>query len=183
MVVPVLRRIIVVSGPPASGKTTIARPLAAALDCTLLTKDDIKESLFTSMDGQPADIDLSHRLSLAAMDLLWVLAPNIPSVLLEANFRTQHPREREQIASLLTHCDGNMVEVHCRLPLEEASRRFAARARTPGHHPAHALKEMSVHQLQEYASPFAMCPVIEVDTRQPLDMAILAQQVRTMLRP
>ena len=182
MVVPVLRRIILVSGPPACGKTTIARPLADAHDCALLSKDDIKESLFVSMEGQPGDIDFSRRLSRAAMDLLWALAPNAPSVLLEANFRTQNPCEREQVASLLARCSGNMVEVHCHIPLEEAARRFAERARTPGHHPAHALKEMSVHHLQEYASPFAMSPVIAVDTTQPVDIATLAQQVRAALR-
>lgn len=182
MVVPVLRRIILISGPPASGKTTIARPLADALDCALLSKDDIKESLFTSMNGQPGDIDLSRRLSRAAMDRLWTLAPKAPILMLEANFRTQDPCQREQVASLFTHCSGNMVEVHCRLPLEEAARRFAERARAPHHHPAHALNEMSVPQLQEYASPFAISPVIEVDTTQPVDIAILAQQVRAALR-
>jgi predicted kinase len=183
MDVPVLRRIVLISGPPASGKTHLARPLAEALGCALLSKDDIKESLFSSMNGRPGDVDFSHRLSLAAIDVLWALAPNGPSMMLEANFRTQSTHEREQVALLLNRFGGNMVEIHCCIPLEEAARRFAERARTERHHPAHALQEMSVNQLQEYAAPFAMSPVIEVDTSRPVDIADLAVRVRAMLRP
>lgn len=177
-----LRRIVLISGPPASGKTTLARPLAEALECALLSKDDVKESLFSSIDGPRGDLDFSHRLSIAAMDLLWALAPHCPNVMLEANFRTQSPREREHVASLLNRFDGNMVEVHCRIPVEEAARRFAERAHTERHHPAHALQEMSVEQLSEYATPFAMSPIIEVDTAKPVDVAALARQVAANLR-
>jgi predicted kinase len=177
-----LRRIVLISGPPASGKTTLARPLAEALECALLSKDDFKESLFNSMNGPPGDLDFSHRLSIAAMDLLWALAPHCPSVMLEANFRTQSPHEREKVASLLNRFEGNMVEIHCRIPAQEAARRFAERARTERHHPAHALQEMSIEQLSEYALPFAMSPVIEVDTANPVDIAALAQQVSLALR-
>lgn len=182
MVVSMLRRIVLISGPPASGKTTLARPLAEALECALLSKDDLKESLFTSMNGLPGDLDFSHRLSIAAMDLLWALAPHCPSAMLEANFRTQSPHEREQVAMLLNHFCGNMVEIHCRIPIEEAARRFAERARTERHHPAHALQEMSIEQLAEYAQPFAMSPVVEVDTARLVDVAALARQVVTKLR-
>lgn len=182
MVVPMLHRIVLISGPPASGKTTLARPLAEALECALLSKDDLKESLFNSMNGPPGDLDFSHRLSLAAMDLLWALAPHCPSVMLEANFRTQSPHEREQVALLLNRFGGNMVEIHCRIPIDEAARRFAERSRTERHHPAHALQEMSVGQLAEYAAPFAMNSVIEVDTAKPVDIAALARQVSAALR-
>jgi hypothetical protein len=75
-----------------------------------------------------------------------------------------------------------MVEIHCRIPIEEAARRFAERARTERHHPAHALQEMSIEQLAEYAQPFAMSPVVEVDTARPVDVAALARQVVTNLR-
>lgn len=174
------RHIVLVSGPPASGKTTIARPLAEALGFALLTKDDIKESLFTSMNGEPGDVTFSRRLSEAAMDLLWTLAPHCPQVVLEANFRTQSARERSQAADLISLPGTRLVEVFCRIPLDEAARRFAQRARDE-RHPAHALREMTVEQLAAYAEPFALSPVIEVDTSRTVDVDALLARVRVAL--
>lgn len=167
------RRIVIVSGPPGSGKTTLARPLARHLGFALLSKDDIKESLFISLDGTRGDLETSRRIGDAAMDLLWVLAMQCPAVVLEANFRTRRPEERAKLAAL----GGEIVEVYCRVPLEEASRRFAERARNERHHPAHPLTEMLPERMDEYAKPFAMSPVIEVDTTRPVDLAALTAQM------
>lgn len=168
------RRIVLVSGPPGSGKTTIARPLAAALGFALITKDAIKEALFTAMSGPAGDLEFSRHIGAAAMEVLWALAAHCPQVVLEANFRTRSPYERDKVAAL----DGNVVEVHCRLALEEAARRFADRARNERHHPAHALQEISLAQLAEYAEPFRVGAVIELDTRTPADIQRLAEQIR-----
>lgn len=167
------RRILVVSGPPGSGKTTLARPLARQLGLALLCKDDIKESLYLSLGGAPGDLAFSSRVGAAAMDLLWVLAKQCPAALLEANFRTRDPQERAKLAAL----HARIVEVHCRLPLEEASRRFALRAREERHHPAHPLTEMSPDRMAAYDSPFAMSPVIEVDTQGPVDVEALSDRI------
>ena len=174
-------RIVLISGPPASGKTTIARPLAEALGFALLTKDDIKESLFTSLNGPPSDLAYSRQIGSAAMNLLWTLAPYCPQVVLEANFRTRSPFERERLAALLRRPGARLVEIHCQVPLEEAGRRFAQRARDERHHPAHALREMSVEQLAEYAEPFGMGPVITVHTIEPVDLPALVEETRELL--
>lgn len=172
------RCIVLVSGPPASGKTTIARPLAHALAFALLTKDDIKESLFTSLNGPGGDVGFSRRLSAAAMDLLWALAPHCPQVVLEANFRTRDPHEREKLRELIAAPDTQLVEVCCTLPLPEAARRFAERARLDLRHPAHALQKMSPEQLSAYEGPFALGPVITIDTQHPVEIPALVRQVR-----
>lgn len=170
-------RIVLVSGPPASGKTTVARPLAATLGYALLTKDDIKEALFTAMQGPAGDLAFSRKIGAAAMEALWALAPNCPRVVLEANFRTRSAYERAKVGALV----GRIVEVHCRLPLEEASRRFAQRAREERHHPAHALQEISLEQLAEYAEPFGMNSVIELNTGAAVDVNGLAERIRSIL--
>jgi predicted kinase len=175
------RRIILISGPPASGKTTIARPLADALGFALLTKDDIKESLFASMSGPPGDLAFSRRVGDAAMNVLWVLAPHCPRVVLEANFRTKSAYERNHAAALLALPGVRLVEVHCRVPLEEAARRFAERARQERHHPAHMLTEISIEHLAEFEEPFALSPVIEVNTSNPVDRSALIARVRAAL--
>jgi predicted kinase len=179
------RRLILITGPPASGKSTLARPLAAALGFALLTKDDIKESLYASFNEHPVDEnaarELSRRLSTAATDLLFALAPHCPSVILEANFRTKDPAERAKLATLLRIPNTHAVEVHCHLPLGEAARRFAHRANTERNHPAHALHAISQAQLAESAQPFALTPVIEIDTTQPARISELAAEIRAAL--
>jgi len=46
---------VVVSGPPGSGKTTVARELARALGFPLLSKDTIKEAMMASLEVTDVD--------------------------------------------------------------------------------------------------------------------------------
>jgi hypothetical protein len=59
--------VLIVSGPPASGKTTIGRPLARALALPFLSKDLFKEILFDSLAS--SDREWSRRIGLASMQL------------------------------------------------------------------------------------------------------------------
>jgi predicted kinase len=177
------QRLVLVSGPPASGKTTVARPLAERLGFALLTKDDIKETLYTAMHGARGDVEFSHTIGSAAMEVLWALAPHCPAVVLEANFRTGGRYERDKVAAFLAQPHTQMVEIYRRLPREEASRRFAERARQERHHPAHALAEMPPERMAEYEEPFALSPVIEIDTQSPVDIETLTARIEASWTP
>lgn len=173
------RSILLVSGSPASGKSTVARALAQIFNYPLISKDTIKESLFDSL-GAPlgrhmeTPAELSRLLSRAAMEVLWSLAPGCPQVILEANFRPRSDYERDRIAAL----EGRKLEVYCHCTLEEASRRFRERATKAHHHPAHSIKVMSVELLQEYDRPVGVCPVIDVDTESPVNPLEIAERIR-----
>jgi predicted kinase len=179
---PVRRQLVLVSGPPAAGKTTIAAPLAAELGFALLAKDRIKETLHDALGstgggGGLGGLSWSQRLGAASIELLWTLAADAPAVVLEANFWTDDPRARGQLAALA----ANPVEVFCQCPEEEYLRRYAERI--PSRHPAHVDGARSRHAegFIRAARPFGLGPVITVDTTRPVDVAALAGEVRLRL--
>src|SRR5438270_2801998 len=62
-------RLVIVSGSSASGKSSIARELAAELELAYLALDDVKEGLFDSL-GVPKDEAESERLDIAVYLLI-----------------------------------------------------------------------------------------------------------------
>lgn len=168
-----------VSGAPGAGKSTLAGPLAGALGFPLLCKDVIKETLFDQL-GHIAEDERrsSQQLGGASMELLWRLAGSCPSVVLEANFRSRSPYERERLLAL----SSRPIEVYCRVPIPVAARRYAQRGASASHHPVHVARTLPVEAFHEFKDPFGIGPVIEVDTTREVDIEALAVEVSLALR-
>lgn len=95
-----MREVVVVSGAPAAGKSTLAGPLALTLGFPLLSKDVIKEALFDHLGHVDDDERTSSRkLGAASMELLWRIASDSPRVVIEANFRSGSEYERTRLTS------------------------------------------------------------------------------------
>ncbi|HTZ93627.1 MAG TPA: AAA family ATPase [Streptosporangiaceae bacterium] len=173
------RHVVLVSGPPAAGKSAIAGPLAAELGFALIAKDRIKETLHDAL-GHPAeaDIEWSGRLGAAAMELLWALAADAPAVVLDANFWPDDPRPPARLRAL----SAEPVEVHCQCPVSDCMRRYADRA--PSRHPVHAdvVRTVAEEAFARSARPMALGPVIAVDTTRPVNIQAVAADVRRVLR-
>jgi hypothetical protein len=150
----------------------LAVPLAAELGFTLLSKDRIKETLHDGLGAPVADRAWSRRLGAAAMELLWALAADAPSVVLEANFRPHSAYERDRIGAL----PARPVEVHCACPLALAARRYNERARA--RHPVHVVEELAADDLAKFDRPIGIGDVITVDTTNPVDVGELVGNVR-----
>ena len=64
--------VVVVGGAPGTGKTTLAAPLAKALELPFLSKDLIKETLMDSLGA--SDLPTSQRVGAAGWELLYRVA-------------------------------------------------------------------------------------------------------------
>lgn len=127
--------IIVVTGPPASGKTTLATHLADELSLPLVSKDEIKESLYDSLGA--GDHDWSRRLGRATYPLLFLilrrqLRARRP-VIVEATFG----RDDANAAFARIHAEApfRALQLHCAAPPEVLIARYRQRAQ--GRHPGH----------------------------------------------
>lgn len=163
--------VVVVSGPPASGKSTLAVPLARHLGFALITKDAIKEALFDTLGA--GDAAWSARLSDAAYEAMFALAPSLPQAVLEANFRPEH---RSRLLALAG--DATLLEIHCLCPPEERRRRWNARRRHPGHLDA----DQPTPPPPAASGPLGLGhDVLEVDTAGEVDVTPIAGWVRSHL--
>jgi predicted kinase len=114
--------LVLVTGPPASGKTTLAVPLAATLGLPLIGKDLIKEALFDALGT--GDRAWSRRLGRTSYEVLYAVAGALPAAVLDANLG---PEAIPRLHAL----DAHLIEVFCRCPAAEVERRFASRAPHP----------------------------------------------------
>ena len=170
------RQAVFVSGAPGSGKTSLAVPLAAELGFALVSKDRIKETLHDALGAPEPDLAWSQRLGAAAMELLWTLAADAPSVVVEANFRPHDAYQRDKLAALA----DAPVEVYCRCDPGLAARRYRDRAGT--RHPVHVVTSLTPRMLAEYDRPVGIGALVTVDTAVPVDAAAVAAAVRACLR-
>jgi predicted kinase len=134
-------RVIVVTGLPGAGKSTLATELARRYRLPLLTKDFIKEPLLDVLGA--ADAAWSRKLSDASFATMFRLAAEWArdglSFILEGNFR---PAEHEApLRDALA--PARATQVLCRVPETERVARLAAREHDPARHAGHRFGERS----------------------------------------
>jgi predicted kinase len=173
--------VLIVTGPPASGKTTIGRPLARTLGLPFLSKDLFKESLFDSLGG--SDREWSRRIGQASTQLLFRCAEALleagKSCALESNFYPQW--DTAPLRDLQTRFGCRFVQVVCSAETAVLVDRFTRRAhsgdRHPGHADAFALDELIPRIVNERWDALDLDgPVIHVDTTR--DLANVHQLIR-----
>jgi tRNA(Arg) A34 adenosine deaminase TadA/predicted kinase len=129
--------VLIVTGPPASGKSTIGRQVAAELGMPFLSKDLFKETLFDSLGWH--DRAWSQRLGGASMALLFRSAESVleagRSIALESNFYAAWDTPRFLALGKRYACQ--FVQVVCTAPGATLVERYERRARSDERHPGH----------------------------------------------
>jgi predicted kinase len=158
--------LIVVSGPPGSGKTQLAHALAPLIPCPTVCRDEMKEGMvhaagpgFVAAAGDPLTVQTFE----AFFDVLRALVDAEVSLVVEAAF--QDRLWRHGLEPLLERVELRIVQ--CELDVavgwERARQRVAAR-------PAHAVGE-HVHDLDAWTEVFEAferlsleAPPLSIDT-------------------
>lgn len=169
-----MNRFIVVTGLPASGKSTVGVAVARSLGLPLLDKDEILEALFEALGV--GDSLWRSRLSRAADEVLQRQALHSPGAVIVSWWR--HPLS--PVASgaspdWLRSLSGLLFELHCRCRPQVAIERFFARERHVGHLDSSRSRAEELPKLEHISAcgPLGIGRVIEIDTEQQLDLPAL----------
>lgn len=168
------KRVVLINGVPASGKSTVGRAVADGLGWPLLTLDTVKQPFLDALP--PGDRLFNRTLGRASyraiLDLLRE-APEGTSFVLDAWLGFQ---PLAMLADGLERAGvGDLVEIWCTAPPEEIGRRYGARVhrRGPGHPGLDYVPELV--ELARRAQPTGLGPAMTVDTTATLDgPAVLA---------
>ena len=163
---------VLVGGPPASGKSSLAAPLAVEMGLPLIAKDAIKEALIDVL-GLPGEVEESRKLGRAAVMAMLTVARTSPGAVLDS---TWYPYTRPALGQLR----GPLVEVRCVVPEEVARRRYSERARH--RHAGHLDADRLDEELWDprHSQALGVGPLIEVDTTRKVAISELAEKIRAL---
>ena len=129
--------VILITGHPATGKTTLAHSLAQALHLPLLYRDGLKETLADTLGWSTEEWSL--KLGAATWELLYHLVETLlranVSHIVESNFSPVHATPRWQ--QLCERYGVRMIQLRCEADPALVIERFHARVAQGARHPIH----------------------------------------------
>jgi hypothetical protein len=169
---------IVVSGIPASGKSTLGRLMADALNLPMLDKDEILEGHFESLGI--GDASWRAKLSRLADEELCKQAGARPSSVIISWWR--HPLSKSNSGTpieWLRVLAGELVEVYCSCSASVAATRFLARQRHAGHLDCRYTYAELLAEFEQQASfgPLGVGRIVRVNTETAPEIAAIAAEV------
>jgi predicted kinase len=162
--------LVIITGAPGTGKTTLGRRLAADFGLPFIYKDGIKELLFDRL-GWKEDRQWSKTLSLATYDLMFYFLESQlqagRSLIVEANFKA--PKDAGKFLALRGKHPFRPIQIYCHAERAVLLARFKQRGASPERHPGHIdhLTQGDILESlarNEYAALLIAGPLLPVDT-------------------
>ena len=176
------KRLVLVNGVPASGKSSVALGLSHVTGWPVLSLDTIKNSFLTEIEG--VDRAFNRKLGRGSLKAMFALVQDAPAgstFILDAWFGFQ---PREFLTGLIAASGAESVaEIWCSAPPEVIGARYGARAgtRPAGHPGVEYVPELIA--LAGRAEPLGFGPVLNIDTASEIDPSELRAWARAWSVP
>lgn len=171
-----------ITGLPASGKTTLARLLGEELGFAVIDKDDFLEVLLGTV--REFDAEFRYQCSREADKQFEETARVAGDVILVSHWqRPDESRESGTPSAWLREFDS-VIEIVCHCSVAVAVRRFRNRNRHPGHGDNRSeLSELLLwFEEDSLKSPLGVGSLITVNTEEVVDIKKLAQECLQLAR-
>lgn len=177
-------KIIIVTGKPATGKSTLANWLSKELKLPLVSKDLIREILFERLGWK--DRPWAQLLGRASVDMMFYFAETEletgNSIILDNSFNPDMSNSRFQ--ELKARHKADSIQVVCNSDRETLFGRFKTRAKNDNRHPGHGDGDVLDKLYENLANEDPLIldiggKIIEVDTTrfEEVDYQAILEQV------
>ena len=180
--------LLIITGPPCSGKTTLGTRLANDLKLPYLYKDGIKELLFNTLGWK--DRPWSRQLGHASSEILYYVAEALLSagcsLTLESNFYPEFTTPK--LLAIRARYPFEPFIVQCTASREILFQRFKQRAESSQRHPGHLdhtlyaeFEETSFDDDRYRLEISGTCVKIDTSDFQRVDYNGLVEQIRSFV--
>jgi len=181
--------IIIITGRPAAGKSTLAKWLSTELKLPVVSKDSIREELFDRLGWK--DRKWAQELGKASVDMMFYFARAElevgHSIIMDNAFHP--PISNSRFQSLKEHYHAESIQIVCDSDRETLFERFKSRSDSGNRHPGHGDQDV-LEELYAYLSDTSSHildiggSVIEIDTADfaKIDYQEILKHVKEILK-
>lgn len=130
--------LIIISGLPGTGKTTLSKNISDKLNLPLVSADAIKEVMWDTM-GHEFDFDFSDKIGRTAFELMYYFIEGslLKGISLVAEAYFSPERNNERINQLKNKFNVRLLQIYCNCETNALQKRFKERMKKESYHKGH----------------------------------------------